>query len=241
LTKRNTHATADVQTQGWKTITSRLMSVREAAKKDKEVQFSSLLHHITVDLLEKSFYSLKRGSAAGIDGMSWVEYERALDENLGKLKEAIQSGKYKPKPARRIYIPKADGSKRPISIQSIEDKVAQQAIAIILEQIYETGFLGFSYGFRPGRSQHDALDALYVGIKSKKIHWVLDLDIKKFFDTVEHAWLIRFLKHRIVDKRVLRLITQWITVGYQDAKGRRHRAAVGMPQGAVISPILSNI
>ena len=241
LTKRNTHATADGQTQGWKTITSRLKSVREAAKKDKEVKFSSLLHHITVDLLKKSFYSLKRGSAAGVDGVSWTEYERVLKGNLEKLKEAIQSGKYKPKPARRIYIPKADGSERPISIQSIEDKVAQQAIVIILEQIYEMDFLGFSYGFRPGRSQHDALDALHVGIMRKKINWILDLDIKKFFDTVEHAWLIRFLEHRIVDKRVLRLITQWITVGYQDAKGRRHRATVGMPQGAVISPILSNI
>jgi len=241
LTKRNTHAAADGQTQGWKTITSRLMSVREAAKNDKEEKFSSLQHHLNIPLLEKSFFSLKRDVTTGVDGVSWADYEKELPENLEKLKETIHNGSYRPKPAKRIYIPKADGSERPISIQSTEDKIVQQAIVTILEQIYETDFLGYSYGFRPGRSQHDALDALHVGLISKKINWILDLDIRKFFDTVDHNWLIQFIKHRIADKRVVRLITQWMKVGYQDTNGRRHRSSMGVPQGAVVSPLLSNI
>lgn len=241
LTKRNTHATADGQTQSWSTITSRLMGVRRAAKKDKEVKFSSLLHHLTIPLLHESFYALNRNAATGIDHVSWVDYENNLADNLEKLNRALHTGTYKPKPAKRITIPKADGSDRPISIQSMEDKIAQQAIVTILEQIYEEDFLGFSYGFRPERNQHDALDVLHVGIMSKKINWVLDLDIRKFFDTVEHQWLQEFLKHRITDKRVLRLIAQWIKVGHQEAIGRKQRASVGVPQGAVISPLLSNI
>jgi len=241
LTKRNAHSTADGQTQSWNTITSRLMSVRRAAQKDKEAKLSSLLHHLTIPLLERSFYLLKRNSTPGIDDVSWMDYEKDLEENLLKLNRAIHTGAYKPKPARRIAIPKADGSERPISIQTIEDKIAQQAIVIILEQIYESDFLGFSYGFRPRRNQHDALDALHVGIMSKKINWILDLDIKKFFDTVDHQWLQTFLSHRIADKRVLRLITQWIKVGHQDDKGKRYRASAGVTQGAVISPLLSNV
>lgn len=241
LTKRNTHTVIDGRTQSRDTITSGLMSVREAAARNKKEVFSSVLHHISPSLLERSYYSLKRESAAGVDGTSWQEYGTALQENLDELYNQVHSGTYRPTPARRIYIPKADGSKRPISIQSVRDKVIQQAVAYLLEQVYEENFLGFSYGFRLGRGQHDALDALHVGIMKKKINWILDMDIRKFFDTVDHDWLLKFLRHRITDRRVLRLITQWIKVGYVDDAGRRIKSTIGTPQGAVISPLLSNI
>ncbi len=241
LTKGNTYTTSDAQTQSWKSITLRLMSVREAAKKDKEVKFTALFHHIGVPLLRESFYSLKRDTATGIDDVSWYQYEQEITTNLEKLYIAIRTGAYRPKPARRIAIPKADGTERPISIQSIEDKIVQQAVVAILEQIYEVDFVGFSYGFRPGRNQHDALDALHVGLMSKKVNWVLDLDIKKFFDNVNHDWLIKFLQHKVKDKRIIRLITQWLKVGYVNDRGRKIRSNMGTPQGSVISPLLSNI
>ena len=160
--------------------------VRESAIKDKNRQFTSPLHHLMPELLRKSFYKLKRNAAKGIDDVSWYECQENIEEKLMGLSERIHSGRYKPKAARQVFLPKDDGTQRPLSIQCLEDKIAQQAIVIILNQIYETDFLGFSYGFRPGRSQHDALDALTYGLSKKKVNWVLDLDLQKFFDTVEH-------------------------------------------------------
>jgi RNA-directed DNA polymerase len=241
LIERNIHAVSSGWTQSQRTTTSKLMNVREIAKKDKNTQFNSLFHLINVDLLIKSYDSLDRTSATGIDKISWYDYSENFTENIKLLKEEIASGSYRPKPARIIYIPKADGSDREISILCLRDKIVQQAVVLILENIYEEDFLGFSYGFRKGRCQHDALDALSVGIYRKKISWVLDLDISKFFDQVDHDWLIRFLQHRIQDKRIIRLITKWLKIGYLDEKGRHHRSVVGTPQGSVISPLLSNI
>ena len=241
VTKRNTHASVSVRTQGRGSATSRLMGVREAARREKRTKFTALFHHVTIELLRESFYQLKRLSAPGVDGQSWKAYEQKLEENLRELYESLHRGSYRPKPARRITIPKADGSERPISVQSVRDKVAQMAIVKILEQIYEEQFLGFSYGFRPGRSQHDALDALTVGLKSKKVNWVLDLDIRKYFDSVDHDRLLRTIRHRVRDRRILRLLRQWIKVGYVDERGRRIKSQVGTAQGAVVSPLLANV
>lgn len=241
LIKRNIHTVSSGWTQSQRTTTSKLMNVREIAKKDKHAQFNSLYHLINVELLIKSYDSLDRTSATGTDNISWYDYSKNFTENIKLLKEEVASGYYRPKPARIIYIPKADGSDRKISILCLRDKIVQQAVVLILEIIYEEDFLGFSYGFRKGRCQHDALDALSVGIYRKKINWVLDLDISKFFDQVDHDWLIKFLQHRIQDKRIIRLITKWLKVGYLDEKGRHHRSNVGTPQGSVISPLLSNI
>lgn len=241
LTKRNIHTGNGGQTQSWDYTMSHLMNVRKAVVNDRKMQFTALLHHIDVPLLRISFNLLERGSSAGIDTISWYGYGENIDRNLVKLHEKIHNGSYRPKSARRVYIAKMDGSERPISIQCIEDKVVQQAMVLVLEKIYEIDFVGFSYGFRPGRNQHDALDALHVGLMSKKVNWVLDLDIKKFFDQVDHDWLVRFLQHRINDKRIIRIIKQWLKVGYLDGKGRKIKSRVGTPQGSVISPMLSNI
>lgn len=215
--------------------------VRMIAKKDKNLQFTALLHHVTPELLRQSFHQLKRQAAKGVDGVSWQDYQENLEQKLIDLHSRIHSGCYVPKPARRVFLLKEDGTQRPISIQSIEDKIAQQAIVSLLNQIYEVNFMGFSYGFRPGRSQHDALDALTFGISKRKVNWVLDLDLQKFFDTVEHDWLIRMLQHRVQDKRLIKLITKWIKVGVADESGKRVSAERGVPQGAVISPLLANI
>lgn len=218
-----------------------LSRVRDNAKKDKQQTFTALMHYLTPALLRKSFYQVKRNAAKGVDGMGWHEYEEGLDERLTDLTARIQTGRYKPKPARRVYIPKGNGEQRALSIQSTEDKIAQQAVVFLLNQIYETDFKGFSYGFRQGRSQHDALDALAYGICKKKVNWVLDLDIRQFFDTVEHEWLIKMIQHRVRDKRLIKLIIRWIKVGAVNDEGRRESADCGLPQGAVISPLLSNI
>lgn len=220
---------------------SRFAHVRENARKDKRLQFTSLMHHITPIGLKQSFYQLKRKAAKGVDGVSWHNYQEDSDKKLRDLHARIQNGSYKPKPARRIYLSKDDGTQRPLSIQCIEDKIAQHAMVILLNQIYETDFMGFSYGFRPKRSQHDALDALTYGISKKKVNWVLDLDLQKFFDTVEHDWLIRMIEHRVQDKRLIKLITRWIKIGVVGENGQRTAAVCGVPQGAVISPLLANI
>ena len=241
VTKRNTHTNVGVRTQRRETTTSRLMGVREAARRDKRTKFTALFHHVTIRLLRESFYQLKRLSAPGVDGQSWEAYEGRLEENLRELYESLHRGSYRPNPARRVLIPKADGTERPISIQSVRDKVAQMAIVNILEPIYEEQFLGFSYGFRPGRSQHDALDALTVGLKSKKVNWVLDLDIRKYFDSVDQDRLLKTIRHRVRDRRILRLIQQWLKVGYVEEGGRRIRSQRGTAQGAVVSPLLANV
>ena len=220
---------------------SPLMRVREAAKKEKSLQFTSLMHHLTPELLKASFYQLKRGAAKGIDGISWKDFQENLDKEIQQLHEALQCGSYKPLPSRRVFIPKADGTSRPLSIQCIVDKVVQQAVVILLNEIYEVDFIGFSYGFRPRRSQHDALDALTFGITKRKISWVLELDIQKFFDTVDHDWLIEMVRHRIKDERLITFMIKWIRVGSINDEGTREVAKQGVPQGAVISPLLANI
>ena len=242
--KSNTEAPPAPRTQSRISASMGLDGVREAARGAKrsgrEVRFTALLHHVTPQLLRDSFMNLKRDAAAGVDGVKWREYEEGLDERIGKLWDAVQSGRYRALPSRRVYIPKADGKQRPLGIAALEDKIIQQAVVTVLTPIYETDFLGFSYGFRPGRNQHQALDAVVVGMHTKHVNWVLDADIKAFFDTVEHAWLMRFLEHRIGDQRVLRLIGKWLTAGVVE-HGHKTEIRVGTPQGAVISPLLANI
>lgn len=201
--------------------------MRQAARQKKDVQFTALLHHITIELLEQSYFSLKQNSAPGLDGVTWRTYGDNLLEKLTALHNRIHQGSYRAQPARRTTIPKADGTERPLSILCLEDKIVQQAVVYVLEAIYEENFMGFSYGFRPGRGQHDALDALSAGIYRKKVNWVLDADIQKFFDAMNHDWLMRFLQHRIGDKRLLRLIAKWLKIGVM--KGSHREASV---QGA---------
>jgi group II intron reverse transcriptase/maturase len=198
------------------------------------------LHHITPQLLAESFQSLQKNAAAGVDGVTWREYEKILPQRLPELYRSIQVGAYRATPSRRVYIPKADGRQRPLGIASIEDKVVQQAVVTVLSAIYEEDFLGFSYGFRPGHGQHHALDALTAGIKSRKVNWIVDADIRSFFDEIEHEWMLRFLEHRIADQRIVRLIRKWLQAGVIE-DGKRIPAVQGTPQGAVISPLLANI
>ena len=241
MTKRNVcYGTRD-QTQSWNITMSGLARVREKAQQTKGMNFTSLLHHITPELLKDSYWSLKPKAAPGIDGLYWESVQTDFDNWITTIHRSIHNGSYRPKPARRITIPKEDGSKRLISIQCLADKVVQQATVRILNQIYEVDFMGFSYGFRPGRSQHDALDALSYAIVSQKVNWVLDLDIQRFFDTVPHEELITMVKHRVQDNRIVKLITRWLKVGIQDETGTRQVGTQGIPQGAVISPLLSNI
>ncbi len=241
LTKRNIQQNACVLTQSRINTTSRLLGVRQAAARDSRLKFTSLYHHVTPKLLSDSFYQLKRHSAPGVDGMTWQKYQKGLEDRLIELHYKLQKGSYRPCPALRVFIPKADGTDRPLSILCLEDKIVQQAVVKLLEGIYEEDFLGFSYGFRPKRSQHDAMDALMTGIMRNKVNWVLDLDIRKFFDQVDHEWLIMFIEYRVKDRRVIRLIRQWITIGHYDKDGTRVRSREGVPQGSVISPLLSNI
>ena len=217
-----------------------LESVRQAARRNRRLRFTALMHHITPQLLVDSFYSLHRNAAAGVDGVTWREYEKILPQRVTELHRMIHAGAYRATPSRRVYIPKADGRQRPLGIASIEDKIVQQAVVTVLGAIYEEDFLGFSYGFRPGRGQHNALDALTAGIKSRKVNWIVDADIRSFFDEIDHGWMLRFLEHRIADQRIVRLIRKWLEAGVIE-DGRRVPAVKGTPQGAVISPLLANI
>ena len=217
-----------------------LERVREAARRNRRLRFSALLHHITPQLLAASFYSLQRNAAAGVDGVTWRKYEEILAQRVPVLHRMIHTGAYRATPSRRVYIPKADGRQRPLGIASIEDKIVQQAVVTVLSAIYEQDFLGFSYGFRAGRGQHNALDALTVGIKGQKVNWILDADIRSFFDEIDHEWMMRFLAHRIADTRILSLIRKWLKAGVIE-DGNRVPAVKGTPQGAVISPLLANI
>lgn len=228
------------RTPSRETASTGLEGIREAAKKDGRMKFTALLHHITPALLVDSFYDLKRNAAAGIDGVTWRQYEGILFTRVHELHREIHTGAYRAQALRRVYIPKADGKLRPLGIAALEDKIVQQAVVKVLNAIYEEQFLGFSYGFRPGKSQHDALDALYVGIGSRKVNWILDADIQAFFDTIDHQSMMRFLGHRIADRRILRLIGKWLKAGVIE-DGRRTESLQGTPQGAVISPLLSNI
>ncbi len=199
--KGNGQRAAAVWTQSQVAASPGLLTVRQAAQRKKETRFSALLHHVDIPLLHQSYFALKRRSAAGIDGVTWESYGSELDARLENLNRRIHKGSYRARPARRVYIPKADGSTRPLGIQCLEDKIVQQAVVFVLNAIYEPDFMGFSYGFRPGRGQHDALDAVQAGLYRKKINWVLDADIRKFFDSMSHEWMMRFLEHRIADKR----------------------------------------
>jgi RNA-directed DNA polymerase len=204
------------------------------------VKFTALLHHVDVDLLRLSFLALKRDAAAGVDGVTWADYQADLEPRLADLHGRVHRGAYRAQPSRRVYIPKTDGNERPLAIAALEDKIVQRAVLMVLNQIYEEDFLGFSYGFRPKRGQHDALDALAVGITTRRVNWILDADIQKFFDTVSQEWLIKFLELRIGDKRIVRLIQKWLKVGVLE-DGVVTQSEMGTGQGSVISPLLANI
>jgi group II intron reverse transcriptase/maturase len=214
--------------------------VREVARRDKDARFTALLHHVDLDRLWKAYVAIRPQAAPGIDGVTWDSYGENLRENLEALLERVHSGAYRASPSRRAYIEKADGRLRPLGIATLEDKILQRAIVEVLNAIYEEDFLGFSYGFRPGRSPHDALDALTVGIERKKVNWVLDADVKEFFTNLDHDWLARFVEHRIADKRVLRLIRKWLNAGVIE-DGTWTASETGAPQGASASPLLANI
>ena len=192
---------------------SALERVREVAQRDKEARFTALLHHVDLVRLRKAYWAIRPKAAAGVDGVTWADYGKDLEANLQGLHARVQGGRYRAKPSRRVYIPKADGRQRPLGIASLEDKVLQRAVVEVLNAVYEVDFRGFSYGFRPGRKPHDALDALSVGLTRKRVNWVLDADIRDFFGQLDHSWLRKFLRHRIADERVLRLIDKWLTVG----------------------------
>jgi RNA-directed DNA polymerase len=241
LTKGNTSEQATGRTQSrHPTVRSGLERVREAARKDKEQKFTALLHHIDVEALLRAFRTMNRNATAGVDGVTWKQYEEGLDERLQSLCTRIHRGTYRPQPSRRAYIPKADGTQRALGIAALEDKLVQAAVGAVLSAIYEEDFLGFSYGFRPGRGPHDALDALSVAIQTKKVNFILDADIRGYFDTIDHAMLLHLVQERVQDPRVLQLIERWLKAGVVE-EGRWEANETGTPQGGTISPLLANV
>jgi RNA-directed DNA polymerase len=239
-TKGNAEQPRTCRTQSRASVSPGLDRVRQAARQRKREKFTTLLHHIDIDCLRAAFLALKRHAAAGVDGLTWQDYERDQERNLRDLLDRVHSGAYRALPVRRQYIPKPDGKQRPLGIAALEDKIVQRAAVRVLEAIYEEDFLGFSYGFRPGRGQHDALDALVVGIEQTRVNCILDADIKGFFDSVSQQWLIRFLEHRVGDKRMMRLLRKWLQAGVLE-EGQWSVSDKGTPQGAVISPLLANV
>jgi len=239
-TKENIEQPTPSRTQSRTSESRGLLGVREVARQEKRAQFTALLHHVTVQRLHDSFYALKREAAPGVDAVTWHEYETDLDTRLVALHQRVHQGTYRAQPSKRAYIPKADGRQRPLGIAALEDKVVQHAVGTVLNAIYEEDFLGFSYGFRPGRSQHDALDALWVGIMRKRVNWVLDADIRDFFGTIDHGWMMKFVEHRITDRRIHRLIQKWLKAGVSE-DGTWTATDQGTPQGAVASPLLANV
>lgn len=228
------------RTQSRGTLPPNLQRVNEAAKRDRTARFTALLHHVDVAALRRAFRRLRRSASAGVDGETVASYEEGLESNLQALCERIHTGRYRPLPVRRVYIPKSDGGERPLGIPALQDKIVQSAVAEVLSAIYEVDFLGFSYGFRPGRNPHQALDALHMALMSQRVSWVLDADIRKFFDSVDHEWLLRMLAHRIADQRVLGLIRRWLKAGVLDS-GTWTETVEGTPQGSGISPLLANV
>jgi len=226
--------------QSWGNALAGLHRVREVAKSEKQLRFTALLHHVSVSLLVNSFYALKRQAAPGVDGLTWQEYETDLDKRLEDLHSRVHRGTYRALPSKRAYIPKPDGRQRPLGIAALEDKIVQHAVGTVLNQIYEEDFLGFSYGFRPRRSAHDALDALSVAILRRKVNWVLDADIRDCFGSFSHEWMEKFLQHRIGDRRILRLIKKWLKAGVLE-DGEWSGTEKGTPQGSEISPLLCNV
>src|SRR5215468_8325949 len=238
--KGNARQQSTHRTQGRERVTQALERVRQAARQRKKERFTALLHHISIDCLRMAFFALKRDAASGVDGLTWPTYEADLDRNLTDLHERVHRGAYRALPSRRTYIPKADGRQRPLAIAALEDKIVQRATVAVLNAIYEEDFLGFSYGFRPKRGQHDALDALAVGIGSKRVNFILDADIASFFDAVSKEKLIRFVEHRVGDPRIIRLIQIWLKAGVLE-DGVVTASEMGTGQGSVISPLLANI
>ena len=239
-TEENVEESYTNPTRSGKRVSQGLQGVRRAAKERRQERFTALLHHLTVDLLRESFYALQRKAAPGVDGVTWQEYETGLEGRLIDLHNQVHRGTYRAQPSRRVYIEKSDGRQRPLGIAALEDKIVQQAVVGILNQIYEVDFLGFSYGFRPGRGPHRALDALSVGIEMRRVGWVLDCDIRSFFDTLSHEWLMKFIEHRVADPRIYRLIQKWLKAGVSE-DGQWSETKVGTPQGSVVSPLLANV
>jgi RNA-directed DNA polymerase len=239
-TKGNTGQRSTRRTQIRESVSQALDRVRKAARQRKKEKFTALLHHVSVETLEVAFYALKRKAAPGVDGVTWQEYEADLERRLADLHARVHRGAYRPQPSRRTYIPKADGKQRPLAIAALEDKIVQGATVMVLNAIYEEDFLGFSYGFRSGRGPHDALDALAVGIFKRKVNYILDADIRSFFDSVSQDWLVRLVEHRIGDKRIIRLIRKWLRAGILE-DGTVTVSERGTGQGSVASPLLANI
>jgi RNA-directed DNA polymerase len=239
-TKRNAEEQSTHRTQGWVRVTQALDRVRQAARLRKDEKFTALFHHFSVDLFREAFVALKRDAAPGVDGLTWRTYEADLERNLTDLHSRVHRGAYRALPSRRAYIPKADGKQRPLAVAALEDKIVQKATVAVLNCIYEEEFLGFSYGFRPKRGQHDALDALVVGISTRRVNFIFDADLAAFFDSVSKEWLVRFVEHRIGDKRIIRLICKWLKAGVLE-DGVVTISEVGTGQGSVISPLLANI
>lgn len=241
LAERNPSKRNRNQAQSWIFLPNELDRIRHAAQRNKEEQFISLWHHVyDIRRLRRSFLKLKRKSAPGIDGKTWKEYGKNLGDNLKKLSEQLRKGTYRARAVKRTYIPKGDGRQRPIGIPALEDKIVQRAMVEVLNAVYEVDFLGFSYGFRPKRSQHNALDAVVEAIEGRKVNWVLDLDIRGFFDAIDHEWLIKFVGHRIKDKRVIRHMRKWLNAGVMEEE-KWYKTDEGTPQGGSISPLLANI
>src|SRR5215813_9136120 len=239
-TKGNADQQSTCRAQSRVSVSQALERIRKVARERKKERFTALFHHISIDLLEEAFYELKEDAAPGVDRLTWTDYEADLECKLEDLHDRVQRGAYRALPSRRVYIPKPDGRQRPLAVAALEDKIVQRAVVALLNAIYEEDFLGFSYGFRPGRGTHDALDALCVGIHSRKVSWILDADIRSFFDTVSQEWLIRFVEHRIGDRRIIRLIRKWLKAGVLE-DGIVAVSDEGTGQGAVISPLLANI
>ncbi len=239
-TKGNADQQSTCRAQSRVSVSQALERIRKVAKERKKERFTALFHHISIDLLEEAFFELKEDAAPGVDRLTWTDYEAGLECKLEDLHDRVQRGAYRALPSRRVYIPKPDGRQRPLAVAALEDKIVQRAVVALLNAIYEEDYLGISYGFRPGRGTHDALDALCVGIDSRKVSWILDADIQSFFDTVNQEWLIRFMEHRIGDQRIIRLIRKWLKAGVLE-DGVVTVSDRGTGQGAVISPLLANI
>jgi RNA-directed DNA polymerase len=238
--KGNAGQQSTCRAQSRVSVSQALERIRQDARERKKEKFISLFHHISVELLEAAFYELKTDAAAGVDRLTWKDYEADFDDKIEDLHDRVQRGAYRALPSRRVYIPKPDGRQRPLAVAALEDKIVQRAVVALLNAIYEEDFLGFSYGFRPGRGTHDALDALCVGVTSRKVSYILDADIRSFFDEISQEWLVRFLEHRIGDRRIIRLIQKWLKVGVLE-DGIVTPSEKGTGQGSVISPLLANI
>jgi RNA-directed DNA polymerase len=239
-TEGNTDQPHTCRAQNRASVSQGLERVRQAARQRKKERFTALLHHVTIKRLRESFFALKRNAAPGVDGWTWRYYEGGLEEHLQRLHSQVHSGAYRALPVRRQYIPKPDGKQRPLGVAALEDKIVQRAVVDVLNAIYEQDFLGFSYGFRPGRSQHDALDALSTAIVRTPVNWILDADIRSFFDSVSQQWLVRFMEHRVGDQRIIRLVRKWLKAGVLE-DGELSVSETGTPQGSVASPLFANV